>query len=128
MDNKFVLKDRTYSFGIIPATEAVIVEIAIAKVIGEPLFAAFMGKDEESKKMGAIAIGLIVSKMEADELLKTMNTVFNYTSCDGKRINIDSTFTGRNKELLQVFVAALRFNFSDFLDGILLTSDVPAPM
>lgn len=122
-----VCGDRTYSFGTIPALEAVQVEIAIARVIGEPLFKAFMDAKESGESVDenaavASAVGLILSNMKADELTATMETVFKYVSCDGKRVDINATFTGRNRELWQVFVAALRHNFQDFFDGGLFDS------
>lgn len=127
-ENQKLINDRTFAFGMIPAIEAVKVEVSIARVIGEPLFRAFMdakktGSDEAAaEQAGAAAIGLMASHMDADELLKTMNTVFQYITCDGKRVDINTTFTGRNKELWQVFIEALRFNFSDFLPAGLFAS------
>lgn len=127
-DNTKQIGDRTFSFGTIPAVEAVKVEIAIARVIGEPLFKAFMeakktgSTEEDAESAGATAIGMLLSKMNADELIVTMETVFKYVSVDGKRIDINATFTGRNKELWQAFLAALRFNFSDFLPEGLFAS------
>lgn len=113
---------RQFSFGILPATKAVRVEVAIARVIGEPLFKAFMeikggGKEStEAEQMEAAtaAIGLLTTKMDADELLGTMRTVFEVVSCDGAPIDIDSTFTGTNRQLWEVFIEALKVNFSDF--------------
>ena len=128
MENQKEIGDRTYSFGSIPAMEAVKVEVAIARVIGEPLFKAFMdakktgSAESDVEQAGASAIGLLLSKMNADELVQTMETVFKYVSCEGKRVEINATFTGRNKELWQVFIAALRFNFSDFLPAGLFAS------
>ena len=128
MENQKQIGDRTYSFGSIPAMEAVKVEVAIARVIGEPLFKAFMdakktgSAESDVEQAGACAIGLLLSKMNADELVQTMETVFKYVSCEGKRVEINATFTGRNKELWQVFIAALQFNFSDFLPAGLFAS------
>lgn len=128
MDKQQTIGDRTYSYGTIPALEAVRVEVSVARVIGEPLFKAFMdakktgSSEADAEQAGAAAIGLLLSKMDADELLSTMETVFKYVSCDGKRVDINVTFTGRNKELWQVFVGALRFNFSDFLPEGLFAS------
>lgn len=128
MDNTKQIGERTYSFGTLPPVEAVRVEVAVARVIGEPLFKAFMdakktgSTEKEAEQAGATAIGLLLSKMNADELLETMKTVFQYVTCDGKRVDINATFTGRNKELWQVFIAALRFNFSDFLPAGLFAS------
>lgn len=128
MENTKEIGGRTFSFGTIPAMEAVKVEVAVARVIGEPLFKAFMdakktgSTEADAEQAGAAAIGLLLSKMDADELLATMKTVMDYVTCDGKRVDINSTFTGRNKELWQVFIAALRFNFSDFLPESLFAS------
>ena len=128
MENQKQIGDRTYSFGSIPAMEAVKVEVAIARVIGEPLFKAFMdakktgSAESDVEQAGASAIGLLLSKMNADELVQTMETVFKYVSCEGKRVEINATFAGRNKELWQVFIAALQFNFSDFLPAGLFAS------
>lgn len=123
-DKDTVIGGRKFSFGTIPAVEAVRIEVAVARVIGEPLFKAFMAtKDgatkDNSQEAGAAAIGLLLTKMDANELIITMESVFTYVSCDGKRVDINSTFTGRNKELWQAFIAALQFNFSDFFpDGL----------
>lgn len=128
MENTKQIGERTYSFGTIPPVEAVRVEVAVARVIGEPLFKAFMdakktgSTEKDAEQAGATAIGLLLSKMDADELLATMETVFKYVTCDGKRVEINATFAGRNKELWQVFIAALRFNFSDFLPAGLFAS------
>ncbi len=128
MDNTKQIGERTYSFGTIPPVEAVRVEVSVARVIGEPLFKAFMdakktgSTEKDAEQAGATAIGLLLSKMDADELLATMETVFKYVTCDGKRVEINATFTGRNKDLWQVFIAALRFNFSDFLPAGLFAS------
>ena len=128
MDNTKQIGERTYSFGTLPPVEAVRVEVAVARVIGEPLFKAFMdakktgSTEKDAEQAGATAIGLLLSKMDADELLATMETVFKYVTCEGKRVEINATFTGRNKELWQVFIAALQFNFSDFLPAGLFAS------
>jgi hypothetical protein len=113
---------RKFSFGTLPATKAVRVEVAIARVIGEPLFKAFMeikasGKEvseEEQMAAATAAIGLLTTRMDADELLATMETVFDVCSCDGQPINIDSTFTGKPQELWQAFIEALKVNFTGF--------------
>jgi hypothetical protein len=128
MDNTKQIGERSYSFGTLPPVEAVRVEVAVARVIGEPLFKAFMdakktgSTEKDAEQAGATAIGLLLSKMDADELLATMETVFKYVTCDGKRVEINATFSGRNKELWLVFIAALRFNFSDFLPAGLFAS------
>jgi hypothetical protein len=117
--NQLVIGDRTYSFGTIPAFESIRVQIAIAKVIGEPLFKVLTESDSKDvQKIGATVIGLIMSRMDENDLIKTMETVFKYTSCNGSRIDIDVTFTGRNKEMWQAFMGGLKFNYKDFLDVI----------
>lgn len=128
MSNQLAIGERIYSFGNIPPTEAIKVEVTIARACGEPLFRAFMSAkktgmtEEDSESAGATAIGLMTSRLDSDELIATMETVFKYVSVDGKRCIIDQDFIGRNKELWKVFIAALKFNFSDFLPDGLLTS------
>jgi hypothetical protein len=115
---------RTFSFGTMPASEALGVEVSILRVIGEPLFKALTGADakvEDKGKLleiGGAAVGLMAAKMDAADLLKTMQTVFAYVTVDGQRLNIDTHFTGRNKELWQVFIKAIQVNFADFFDGL----------
>lgn len=128
MENTKQIGDRTYSFGTIPPMDAIRVEVAIARVIGEPLFKAFMdakktgSTEKDAEQAGATAIGMLLSKMDADELLKTMETVFKYVSCEGKRIDLNASFAGRLLEMHKVFVEALKFNFSDFLPAGLFAS------
>lgn len=122
-----IINGRTFSFGIIPATECVGVQVAIASVIGEPLFKAVMTSDKAAKgkvtlaDLGPVAVGLMMtrlSEMGSDKLLQVMNVVFKYVSCDGKRIILDECFTGRPREMWQVFLAALKVNFSDFFSEL----------
>jgi hypothetical protein len=128
VENSKIIGSRTYTFGTIPPVEAIRVEVAVARVIGEPLFKAFMettkgdSATNDAETAGAAAIGLLVSKMDADDIITTMGTVFKYVSIDGQRADINAHFNGRNKELWQVFIAALRFNFADFLPDSLFAS------
>jgi len=123
MENRYELNGRVYSFGTIPPTKAVFLEIEIAKLIGEPLFKAFTaGEGGDSKEAGALAIGLLCSKADADSFIRMLRTVFEHTSCDGQRIEMDATFNGRNREMLQVFIYGLRYNFRDFFPESLLNS------
>jgi hypothetical protein len=116
---------RTFSFGLIPPTKALHVEVAIGRVIGEPLFKALTGADgqigdskEQLLQVGVSAVGMMAAKMDADELQRTMETVFEYVTVDGERVEIDRDFVGRNKELWQVFIKGLQVNFADFFDGL----------
>jgi hypothetical protein len=121
---------RTFAFRVMPATTALGVEVAIMKVIGEPLFKALTageGKLPDQAKLmeiGGTAVALMATRMDPDELLRTMKTVFEFVAVDGQPVNIDTHFTGKNKELWQVFIEALKVNFADFFDG--LHSDSPA--
>ena len=79
------------------------------------------------KGLMASGIGLLTSKMDADDLLSTMRSVFKYVTINhngqGERVDIDKHFTGRNKDLWIVLWHALRFNFSDFFpDNLSLSS------
>jgi tail assembly chaperone len=119
---------RTFSFGVMPATVALGVEVSVMRVIGEPLFKALTTAEKKDKgkmlEIGGAAVGLMAARMDAAELQRTMQTVFEYVSVDGQRVNIDSHFTGRNKELWQVFIEALQVNFADFFSELPWASDL----
>jgi hypothetical protein len=128
MDNQKIINGRKYSFGYLPVDEALKVEIAIAKVIGEPLFKAATGdeNDPDGASAIAVALGIMFSKIDADELISLMKKVFEFVSCDGQRVDMNSTFSGGHiKDMHQVFIAALRYNFADFFDGSLFPSLAP---
>ena len=121
--------ERTYTFGIMPASVAYEVEVALAEVIGEPLFKAIagggVGADKEKLlDVSGVAIAMIASRARQANLLPTIKTCFEYVKVDingsGQAfpINFDVHFTGRNKEMWQVFVAAIKVNFSDFFEGL----------
>jgi hypothetical protein len=133
MNNRETIGGREYAFGHLPALEAVIVEVEIAKVIGEPAFKAFMQLDEKELRTGKVdkqkmmtlgisAVGLLTTKMDGPTLVRVMEMVFKYVTVETERADINKHFTGRNKDLWMVFYHALRFNFSDFFQGDLLGS------
>lgn len=123
MNNNIKIGERQYSFGLLPATKAVFVEVAIARVIGEPLFKALTEGGDDAQEVGAVVIGLMLKNLDHNELQKVMETIFDFVSVDGKQIiSIDEVFTGKPRELWQVFIYALRFNFSDFFPESLLAS------
>lgn len=137
---------RLFSFGMMPPTDAIRVEVSLVKAIGEPLLRAFIkaqeiSKDQKFANLAELksnpevldtvskAMGTISARMDAEDLLKTMGLVFDRIVCNGQPINIDATFVGRNKELWQVFMEGLRVNFADFFpDGLSLSppGDPPA--
>ena len=122
-ENQKEIGGRIYSFGMIPPTKSIPVQVAIARVLGEPFFkmaTAAKGEGAEGQiSVMATAIGMLTAKMDPDELVRVMNTVFDYTSVDGKKIvSIDSAFVGRNTEMWEAFGEGLRFNYADFLDAL----------
>lgn len=129
MENTLAYGDRTYSFGMIPPEQAIEVEVAIARVVGEPLFKAFVSGDlntEDADKFGAAgaaAIGLMMSRMDAADITRTMKTVFSYCGLGGQKTKLAlADFHGRNKEMWIIFLHAVRYNFADFLPDGLITS------
>jgi hypothetical protein len=98
-ENTKIIGDRVFSFATLPAIEAVKVQINIARVIGEPLFKALVeSKKPESENMGiesisAVALGLLLSKIEIESLLSTLESVFKYVRVDDKRIDINKNFS-----------------------------------
>lgn len=134
MENTKKIGERVYTFGMLMPEESIRVQVAVARVIGEPLFAAFVsakGEDDAAvAEAGKVAIGLLLTKMDADELITTVGRVFKQVGItpgegypQGKAaITMNGDFVGKPKEVWLVFAAALRFNFSDFLPAKLLAS------
>ena len=126
MDNKITIGERTFSIGTLPARKAVFVEVAVARVIGEPLFKAITEErpdDGGDTGVGAVVVGLLLKNLDSEELSKVMDIVFEHVSVNGARIvDIDATFTGSPRDLWQVFIFALRWNFRDFLPESLFDS------
>lgn len=124
-ENQKTIGGRLYSFGALPPTEALRVEVAVARVIGEPMFKMLVtAKDPiEEQAVLASAVGLLLSKMDPDDLIATMTRVLKFSSIEGTRFaSIDADFANRNKDLWLVFIAALKFNFMDFFPAALLAS------
>lgn len=128
--------DRTFYFGTIPPIEAIHVEVAIVKVIGEPLFKAMMDANKTGfteklmEAAASLAISTLLARLDPEDLTRTMGIVFKYTtfkttldSATPARVDTNSTFMGRNKEIWLAFIHGLRANFSDFLpDGPSISS------
>jgi hypothetical protein len=118
----YTLNGKTYTFGTIPPYEAVRIQVAIARVTGEAIFKSFAGYKKgdnvDLQAIGSVAIGLMASRMDPDELVATMEAVFNYVNVDKRKLIVDSDFNGKPKDMWLVFFQALRHNFSDFIIGL----------
>jgi hypothetical protein len=135
-EDTFKTDDRVYLIRQMPPVKAVKVELIIAKAVGEPIFKAFTaGEGAKSAQVMTAAVGLLTAKVSEAELLTAMTAVLEHVGIDGKKVRIcengssagiDEAFQGRNKELWQVFLAALRVNFADFFQGDLSLSSLIA--
>lgn len=130
-EDQYTLNGRTYVIRQLPARLSLQVEIFLAKVLGPSVFGALASFDEFHKSDAvAAAIGILTEKISESDLLKTMQTIFRYVGIQAVTIRIceesdngdgiDKHFSGRNKELWQVFIKALEVNFKDFFDASLL--------
>jgi hypothetical protein len=140
--------DRVYTFRELPATKGVVVDLILAKVLSEPLaklakakLTDGASKDEISVILGAAfsdALGSLAANLTESDLLRVMGIVFSYVGIEpnaesprglarictnDEPAGIDGQFTGRKKELWQVFIAAMRFTFADvFPEGLSLSA------
>lgn len=132
---KFGDPARSFSFGKIPATKALRIEVKLAKLIG-PVFMAIREeaapeapvakKSKAAKPMpsdngAADAVSRLLLGLDEDELLAVMTTVFEVVTCEGQPVDIDVTFHGKPKELWLVLWEGLRENFEDFFPANLST-------
>lgn len=128
-EDRYTLGDRTYYIRQMPPRLALKVEAYLVKMVGQPLFKAFSTKGFNLEATTAVALGAFADRLDDEELLKAMYAVFRFVGIDGVCVRvceesdhacegIDKNFQGRNKELLQVFIQALRVNFNDFFAGL----------
>jgi len=122
MENTATIRGRNYSFGYLPPTEALGLELTIAQVIGGPLFKALAAGGSEEQD-GAIALSALAVNLNPERLISNMNLVFKYVQCEGKRItSIDETFSGgRHGDVWEVFIYGLRYNFHELFPESLST-------
>jgi hypothetical protein len=133
--------DRTFEFGILPASKALRVVGTLAPAVAEGIveFVQAFGEKDKAKQDQMVMRGVvaIISRMSAEdwtspdgrrmlgvESLAVM--LFDHASCGGKKIQIDATFQGCVKDLYVAVFHALRVNFSDFFPAGLSPSS-PAP-
>lgn len=126
-----VINGRTFVFSYIPPTRAIVVEVELAKVLGSALFELLSTRktndSDELKKLGSVAIGAMLAQVDGDRMTALITTVMEFVSVgDGtnpaRAVVLDADFIGKPKEMWQVFVAALQFNFADFLPESLFAS------
>jgi hypothetical protein len=111
-----------YGIKKMPAADSLRVQVAIARVVGEPLFRSLMDakgnlKSEDADKAFGNAIGLMTSRMDADELIAVMNMVLKGVA-NGNKVSLKvDDFDGRPLDLWLVFIEGLKVSFGDFLDA-----------
>lgn len=119
-ESQTTIGGRTISVGYLPALQAVKVEVALARLCGDAIFKAIGKKGGNAEEIGAAAISAITAKLDSDEVIELIKTIYSCVRIDGQAQPLDQAFTGgRTKELWQVMFFALRYNFSDFLPASL---------
>lgn len=118
-----MIGDRTFAFGTIPAIDAIDIEVSVARLFGEPLlhFIAGGGGTPE-EQLGAAATAVRALAMHPDhkalkaELKDLIEQVLKTVACVGAgspSLEV-AFFNGRNRQLWEVLIEALKVNFADF--------------
>lgn len=115
---------RRFDISRLPAETAIEVEFLLVSKVGEPMLklavAAESGVgEEEAIKIASNALGTVVRNLTAKETIALMKDVFAFVSCDGKPIELNSTFADEPSQPWELLVEALKENFSDFFRGSL---------
>jgi len=125
-EDRYAIGDRIYLIRQMPPRLAVPVEVYLAKTLGPALLQAFATTGATSDGAFAVAVGILAERLDEAGLTSMLHKVFRHVGIQGQVIRvcdesnddgIDEWFTGRNKELWQVLLQALRVNFADFFDG-----------
>lgn len=127
-----------YSFHTLPATRAVHVHVALARIIGDAIKAgggaqllSAIGKKDTTEADAEAQMRALMSaimSISADDwvtpdgrkmmgLTSLMETMFEQVKSSGKAIDIDAHFTGRGRDMYLVLGEALKHNFAGFLAG-----------
>ncbi len=131
---------REFAFGMMSATDALKVQVALLRALGEPMLKAIAtigdpthASDAQQSMFMLQAASALTARMDAKELTEIMELTFSSCTCAGQPITMDLTFgpdpvtgKGRRKEVWTVFVEALKVNLGDFFDDALLDSS-PSP-
>jgi hypothetical protein len=121
---------REYAFGRIPPTKSVPLQVQLLKLVGpeiQLLFTQDMDKWKAifasrdiiaiANALGPIVTGIIQSS-DGDQVLKLMEVVFAYTTCEGNDIEprtIDAVFGDSDPATMwKVFFEGLKVNYSRF--------------
>ena len=113
-----VIGESNYSVTQMPAMRAVKLQAKLLKLVG-PSFAAMVasGDKENPDSCLPLAVGLLVDKLNADELEKLVLELCTGVRKDGAELTkskIDLDFAGNLNELYLVLQFVLEANFSDF--------------
>lgn len=126
-EKEAVIGGRTFRFGMLPAATAYKTLMIIIRNLG-PLFtkgvATKRGKlsDQDWQTLAQDSLADAFGKLNDDEIMQAMESLFSVTSClDQKpngRVTFETTFQGRLLDAFKVAIEAFKVNFSDFLAEI----------
>lgn len=146
-----IIGGRRYDFSLVPPRASVPIQVMLVRVLAQPLLKAFtksgLAKKGSSREVETLpvdsvenpvgvpqtssaeidmlstALSEITAKLDSEEITKSMETVFSFASCEGRRIlDMDVTFMGRPMDMWQAFAFGLRHNFQSFFQGSLFVS------
>ncbi len=130
---------RLYSFGVIPPVDAIDIQVAIVRIFGEGVLRLLIGSGkDQAEQLGAFAsaIKTIAAHPNAralkDEIKEMLATAFKWVTVSmqggrGAPVTLETTFTGRNREMWMVFAEAVRVNFADFFPASPSPSEADTP-
>jgi len=118
LDETKEINGRTYYVVQMPPTEAIKVQLQLTKIFGDSFgeLGSSMNGDfaGQAQALGA-AMSLLFKNSDEDEILALVKKVVSTAKVDGKKIVIDSDFTGEYlQDIYKVFFWVLGVNFSSF--------------
>ena len=96
-----------------PPLVTVPVQVELAKVFGPAITDLASGETSFP-----LILAKVTSNFEARKTVHLMQTVFEHMSCDGKNLDFESHFVGKNVEMWQAFIFGLEVNYADLLEAI----------
>ena len=112
---------RTVEICRCAATEALDLELSIAKVAGSADIVAMLTSKGSADEMADIirVVGGVAKSLTHAELLRLMNMLFQYVSFDGKVFrDINEDFSDRPRDIWEVFIEAIMHNLGPLGEGL----------
>lgn len=122
-ENQSTINGRVFSTGWLPPEKAIDVEMALVTLLGPALFKTLSSKSADPSEAGALAIVALAQGVDSEKIKPVLKTLHACVTIDGKFVQFEEAYSqGRHRDVWQMALFVLKYNFADFLPGGLLAA------